>query len=151
MAAVVTTTKRSRGVGFTTADAADCVADDDCAAHLDKDLRCPVSLEVMKDPVLLAQSGVSYEREYLVKCLAERPGVDPQTNARFSGSVQYPVLFFLVPIPVFPRACPEGGVGGGAVTPAYAAARIVARDDGIASLAVVAAGGDRLARRSCSW
>ena len=88
MAAVVTTARRARSVGFTAADTADASATDDgddCAAHLDKDLRCPVSLEVMKDPVLLAQSGVSYERGSLEKCLTERPGVDPQTNMRFSG------------------------------------------------------------------
>jgi hypothetical protein len=54
-----------------------------------RDLTCPLSLELFRDPVMLAQSGMTYERENLTAALAARPGIDPQTNHPFTGE---PVL-----------------------------------------------------------
>ncbi|KAH8063361.1 hypothetical protein JL722_2529 [Aureococcus anophagefferens] len=44
-----------------------------------------ITLEVMRDPVLLVSSGITYERSSLMEALERRPGVDPQTNAAFDG------------------------------------------------------------------
>ena len=42
-------------------------------------LRCPISGEIMADPVILACSGLSYERRLLESWIAER-GTDPETG-----------------------------------------------------------------------
>ena len=42
-------------------------------------LRCPISGEIMEDPVILACSGVSYERSLLERWIEER-GTDPETG-----------------------------------------------------------------------
>ena len=52
------------------------------------DFCCPISLEIMEDPVILAQSAQTYEKKQLQYALIERPGVDPKTNARFEGEPQ---------------------------------------------------------------
>ena len=49
------------------------------------DFRCSLSLEVFRDPVMLMQSGLTYENEFLLRALRVRPGVDPQTNVSFVG------------------------------------------------------------------
>ena len=49
------------------------------------DFKCSITLEVMRDPVLLVSSGITYERSSLMEALERRPGVDPQTNAAFDG------------------------------------------------------------------
>ena len=49
------------------------------------DFKCSITLEVMRDPVLLVSSGITYERSSLVEALERRPNVDPQTNAAFDG------------------------------------------------------------------
>jgi hypothetical protein len=38
----------------------------------------------MDDPVLLMQSGQTYDRKHLMKALIHHPGVDPATNIKFS-------------------------------------------------------------------
>ena len=48
-----------------------------------EDYMCPVSLEIMSDPVILVQSGVTYERAMIEECLFRRPGVDPLSGATF--------------------------------------------------------------------
>ena len=49
------------------------------------DFKCSITLEVMRDPVLLVSSGITYERSSLMEALERRPNVDPQTNAAFEG------------------------------------------------------------------
>ena len=56
--------------------------------ELPHDFRCALSLERFRDPVVLFQSGLTYERAHLLRALEERPDVDPQTNARFEGAPQ---------------------------------------------------------------
>ena len=51
--------------------------------------KCPITLVRMDDPVLLQQSGHTYERRALELALAHKPGHDPLTNATFAGE---PVL-----------------------------------------------------------
>ena len=53
-----------------------------------EDACCPITLEVFRDPVTLAQSGITYERAALEDALARQPGVDPETNKEFDGSHQ---------------------------------------------------------------
>ena len=53
--------------------------------ELPDDFRCALSLERFREPVILVQSGQTYERSDLLLALAARPGVDPQTNVRFDG------------------------------------------------------------------
>ena len=55
---------------------------------LPDDFRCALSLECFREPVVLVQSGQTYERADLLLALAVRPGVDPQTNVRFDGEPQ---------------------------------------------------------------
>ena len=51
-----------------------------------EDACCPITLEVFRDPVTLAQSGITYERAALEDALARQPGVDPETNKEFDGA-----------------------------------------------------------------
>ena len=48
-----------------------------------EDACCPITLEVFRDPVTLAQSGITYERAALEDALARQPGVDPETRGPF--------------------------------------------------------------------
>eukprot|EP00549_Striatella_unipunctata_P016761 CAMPEP_0118674498 /NCGR_PEP_ID=MMETSP0800-20121206/919_1 /TAXON_ID=210618 ORGANISM="Striatella unipunctata, Strain CCMP2910" /NCGR_SAMPLE_ID=MMETSP0800 /ASSEMBLY_ACC=CAM_ASM_000638 /LENGTH=184 /DNA_ID=CAMNT_0006569695 /DNA_START=33 /DNA_END=587 /DNA_ORIENTATION=- len=50
---------------------------------------CPISIEVMNDPVLLHESGHSYDKEFLCKSLRARPNLDPLTNKRYDEPVFY--------------------------------------------------------------
>ena len=50
------------------------------------DFVCPLSLARFRDPVMLVQSGMTYERVDLLVALARRPGIDPQTNEPFEGA-----------------------------------------------------------------
>jgi len=52
------------------------------------DFKCPVSLEIMKDPYVLVQSGHTYEKKAIYMALAHRPNVDPKTNQSFHGEPQ---------------------------------------------------------------
>lgn len=49
---------------------------------LDEYLSCPISLQVMRDPVILVASGQTYDRESLCRALLARPYRDPLTGAR---------------------------------------------------------------------
>ena len=44
------------------------------------DFKCSITLEVMRDPVLLVSSGITYERSSLVEALERRPNVDPNVD-----------------------------------------------------------------------
>jgi len=48
-------------------------------------LVCPLTLELFQDPVILASSGQTYEREMLLMALSRKPNVDPKSNAPFKG------------------------------------------------------------------
>jgi hypothetical protein len=50
-----------------------------------KSYKCPITLDIMEDPVILEQSFQTYERKALMHALAERPGVDPMSNQPFEG------------------------------------------------------------------
>ena len=49
------------------------------------DFTCSISLELMEDPVILVQSGMTYEKKELQHALIEKPDRDPLTNAIFEG------------------------------------------------------------------
>jgi hypothetical protein len=46
---------------------------------------CPISKTVMDDPVILVQSGHTYERKQLALSLAHKPNVDPVNRSRFDA------------------------------------------------------------------
>jgi hypothetical protein len=52
-------------------------------------LTCPISLEHMKDPVLLVQSGQTFDRKSLCKCLLQWPTKCPKTGQNFDGKLVY--------------------------------------------------------------
>ena len=52
------------------------------------DFMCPITLELMKKPFILFQSGHTYEKKALQYALIERPNHDPLTNATFEGEAQ---------------------------------------------------------------
>ena len=56
--------------------------------ELPRGFRCSLSLERFRDPVMLVQSGFTYERAFLLRALDARPNADPQTNALFEGAPQ---------------------------------------------------------------
>ena len=49
------------------------------------DFTCPISLEVMDDPVMVTQSGITYERAYIEEALRTNPCRDPKTNQEWSS------------------------------------------------------------------
>jgi len=49
---------------------------------------CPITQEVFQDPVVLGESGQTYDRSALVKALEAKPGVDPITNCTV-GNAQF--------------------------------------------------------------
>ena len=50
-------------------------------------LRCPLSLEIMEDPVIM--KGHTYDRKYLCKSLLTYPNLDPITNTRSDKRASY--------------------------------------------------------------
>jgi len=54
------------------------------------DYTCPITLEVMRDPVLLhSEAGRSYERSALEEHLRRDPFLDPSTGERSSQPLQF--------------------------------------------------------------
>ena len=51
-------------------------------------LECPISLERMRDPVMLTKSGVTYDREHLCRALLEFPNKDPN-NTEYDEPLEY--------------------------------------------------------------
>ena len=49
-----------------------------------EDYVCPISLMVMEDPVMIVQSGITYEREVIEEALRIHPCRDPKTNQEWS-------------------------------------------------------------------
>jgi U-box domain. len=52
-------------------------------------LLCPISMEVMKDPVLLSPSGHTYDRESICQSLLIQPDVCPVTNKRYDKQLTF--------------------------------------------------------------
>ena len=52
-------------------------------------ITCPIPLEIMRDPVILTQSGVSYDREYLLRYLLFYTNKDPSTNRVYKEPLTY--------------------------------------------------------------
>ena len=45
---------------------------------------CPISLDVMQDPVIVVQSGITYERALIEQAMRFNPCRDPATNQEWS-------------------------------------------------------------------
>jgi hypothetical protein len=60
-----------------------------------KEYQCPLSLEIMEDPVMLVQSGQTYDRKHLLIALAHHRGVDPVTQIKFSEKPQLCINYAL--------------------------------------------------------
>ena len=58
------------------------------AADCPSDFKCPISLEIMVDPVMLTQSGNTYERKMIMRSLAEYPRLDPLSGGTFEGEAK---------------------------------------------------------------
>ena len=50
---------------------------------------CPISLELMSDPVRVAQSAIAYERAPLEQWLSSHPRTDPKTNVTFGAPLTF--------------------------------------------------------------
>lgn len=67
-------------------------------ANLKDCLRCPISKQIMRDPVLLKDSGMTYDRSSIEEWLRRKHDYDPLTHVKLvSGD--------LVPIPALHAAC----------------------------------------------
>ena len=53
-------------------------------------LRCPISMEVMKDPVMLKDSGMTYERDSIAKWLGRGHREDPMTKVEIRSGELIP-------------------------------------------------------------
>ena len=58
--------------------------------HAPDDFKCPISLELMSDPVTLAGDGMTYERVSIERWLAAGNTTSPVTNAELSSQVFAP-------------------------------------------------------------
>jgi len=54
-----------------------------------EDQKCPISLEVMKDPVTLWPSNQTYERKWICDSLLSQLNQDPATGIRYDQKLQY--------------------------------------------------------------
>ena len=52
-------------------------------------LTCPISGELMSDPVTLVPSGISYDRKSLCEYLLKNPSTDPSTKEDCGDKLQY--------------------------------------------------------------
>ena len=57
----------------------------DVSVHLE----CPISKEIMRDPVTLVDSGHTYDREYLCRSLLAHPDLEPLTGTRYDRPLSY--------------------------------------------------------------
>jgi len=51
--------------------------------------KCPISLDYMRDPVVLMPSGNTYDREYLCSSLLAHPNLDPKSGIRYDQKLMY--------------------------------------------------------------
>jgi hypothetical protein len=52
-------------------------------------LTCPISLDYMRDPVTLVQSGQTYDKEFLCESLLRNPDLCPKTGLHFKQKLNY--------------------------------------------------------------
>jgi hypothetical protein len=52
-------------------------------------LLCPISCDVMEDPVILLPAGMTYDRKQICKSLLHHPNLDPSSGVRYDGKLQY--------------------------------------------------------------
>ena len=52
-------------------------------------LLCPISCDVMEDPVILLPAGMTYDRKQICKSLLHHPNLDPSSGVRYDGRLQY--------------------------------------------------------------
>jgi hypothetical protein len=52
-------------------------------------LLCPISCDVMEDPVMLLPSGMTYDRKQICKSLLQHPNLDPSSGVRYDSKLQY--------------------------------------------------------------
>ena len=64
-------------------------------ASLEWLLQCPISLERMKDPVVVFPSGHSYDRKYICQSLLYHPNLDPKSGVYFEAPLRYTTNFVL--------------------------------------------------------
>ena len=57
------------------------------------DFKCPISLELMTDPVTLVGDGMTYERASIERWLAAGNTTSPVTNAELSSMIVAPCQF----------------------------------------------------------
>ena len=50
---------------------------------------CPISLDVMEDPVMILQSGITYDHKHLCRSLLEHPDLEPVTGERYDTMITY--------------------------------------------------------------
>ena len=61
--------------------------------HAPDDFKCPISLELMSDPVTLVGDGMTYERASIERWLAAGNTTSPVTNAELSSLTIAPNQF----------------------------------------------------------
>jgi TPR repeat protein len=52
-------------------------------------LLCPISCDVMEDPVILLPAGMTYDRKQICKSLLHHPNLDPSSGVRYDAKLQY--------------------------------------------------------------
>ena len=62
------------------------------AADCPSDLKCPISQELMDDPVMFVQSGNTYERRMIMHWQVDHPRHDPLTGVTYDEAKLAPNL-----------------------------------------------------------
>jgi hypothetical protein len=52
-------------------------------------LLCPISCDVMENPVILLPAGITYDRKQICMSLLHHPNLDPSSGVRYDGKLQY--------------------------------------------------------------
>jgi TPR repeat protein len=52
-------------------------------------LLCPISCDVMEDPVMLLPAGMTYDRKQICASLLHHPNLDPSSGLRYESKLQY--------------------------------------------------------------
>ena len=59
------------------------------ASHIPESIICPISLAVMEDPVIVVESGITYDHKSLCSSLLEHPDLEPVTRQRYDVMITY--------------------------------------------------------------
>jgi hypothetical protein len=54
--------------------------------QIPKELECPISHCLMRDPVILGSTGKTFDKSTIKHCLRTKPNIDPLTNNRLESS-----------------------------------------------------------------